>query len=512
MKISKGKALILTCILSSSIAFSTDAYAGSSSSQSAVKLGNELTTQLNEFNRIISSGNIAIINMKYDSLSNKIKQTEKAIGKVSGSANRKALQEKYVRNAKIARERVIYEVSQFRLLDTIDAEIANGNTSNVSSKLAKLTRLKERAKGIKAAGGYQSLPSLVSTSLTDWESDLRNYKNSSKENITKLNEVEPNDEDNTAMNISSGALLTGALDKDDLKDTYAFNVEKSGEVRVILAMDEGSFSVYDQNGIKVASDYTASTIDVDPGTYYVKVVGGYYSLPKYMPYQLKVTYPSATYNQTNDTLQSATKIQNGYSYSDSIDIAADVDYYKLEVTGPGQIEVYQDWNNDYTELSIRNQFGTVLESSEYNAQITFEAESAGTYYVAVRGTNDSYKSSKPYRINVSFPSNKTYFNSEFEGNETFANAMPILTNIVYSNKIKSYYDDDIFKVSLKQGKAFVFGEDIGIRIFDKYGNLIDEKPGYISTEYEVEIPKTDTYYVSLKGFAFPTHTDFIIKN
>lgn len=511
MKISKGKSLMLTCLLSSSIILAPNASAASSSSQKAVTLGNELTTQLNEFNRIISSGNIAIINMQYDSLSNKIKQTEAAIGKVSGSSNRRSLLEKYVKNAKIARERVIYEVSQFRFLDKIDREISNGNTSGVSSELAKLKRLKERAKNIKAAGGYSPLPKLISTSLTDWEEDLRSYKNTLKENTVKINEVEPNDDKDSAMAISSGVVINGLL-VEGQDDIYSINVESSGEVRVNIHNDDVKFKVYDENGMAVLDSlYRRGEFEAEKGTYYVELYNNRLYREDQVAYQLKVTYPSSKNNQSNDTLQTATNINNGMSYSDTIDTLGDIDYYKLDVKGPGQIEVFKDWNSEDTEITIRNQFGTILESNYLHDEIAFNAESAGTYYITVEEDQNSYSSSKPYRIKVSFPSNKTYFNSEFESNESFANAMPILTNVLYNNNVKNYWDDDIFTVNLKQGDAFLYGDDTAISVYDKYGTLIGKKLSFSSTD-KIEIPLNDIYYISVDAEYYPANVKFRIVN
>ncbi|MFD2216453.1 hypothetical protein [Metabacillus endolithicus] len=61
-----------------------------------------------------------LIDESYYNFGSEIKKTERAIGKVSGSASRKSLNDKYVTPAKIARERVIYEVSQVILIKDIE--------------------------------------------------------------------------------------------------------------------------------------------------------------------------------------------------------------------------------------------------------------------------------------------------------------------------------------------------------------------------------------------------------
>ena len=128
---------------------------------------------LTHFNRAIGSANIANVNNLYDSFTRKIRTTEVAIGQVYGSANRKALNDQYITPAKIAVERTIYEVSIYRLLLKIDVLISSNKIDQAKSELSKLDRLKRRAIEIKQAGGYQSLPSRISSDLNKLEENLR---------------------------------------------------------------------------------------------------------------------------------------------------------------------------------------------------------------------------------------------------------------------------------------------------------------------------------------------------
>ncbi|MED4533281.1 NlpC/P60 family protein [Metabacillus fastidiosus] len=142
----------------------------------AKKLGESLLNSLSSFERKINSGNLAEINEQYDSFSNKIKAVEKAIGKVSGKANRDNLNNKYVRPAKIARERVIYEISQYRLLKIINDFIATDDMENMKKEMAKLERLQKRAVQIKKDGGYEPLPPQIEAQLRDLIADLKLIK------------------------------------------------------------------------------------------------------------------------------------------------------------------------------------------------------------------------------------------------------------------------------------------------------------------------------------------------
>ncbi|MCM3410080.1 CAP domain-containing protein [Metabacillus litoralis] len=154
----------------------TPGKAEASSKSTAVDTGEYLLYLLKNYTKTINSGEIYDIDANYDNLSNQIKKTEKAIGKVSGASTRKALLKKYVNPAKIARERVIYEVSQYRLLKSIGKNAIANKESIVTSDLKKLDRLKRRAVEIKKAGGYQSVPSLITKQLESIELPLKNRK------------------------------------------------------------------------------------------------------------------------------------------------------------------------------------------------------------------------------------------------------------------------------------------------------------------------------------------------
>lgn len=139
----------------------------------AVKQGELLNSKLSEYNQVINGGNIEKINALYDTFTKQLKNEELKIGKVPGSTNRAKLNEKYVRPSKIAVERTIYEVSQFRLLNIINNLIEQKKVNEAKSKLQVLDRLKKRAVEIKRAGGYKVLPSTVDAVLRQKESSLR---------------------------------------------------------------------------------------------------------------------------------------------------------------------------------------------------------------------------------------------------------------------------------------------------------------------------------------------------
>ncbi|MED4454999.1 N-acetylmuramoyl-L-alanine amidase [Metabacillus fastidiosus] len=149
--------------------------------------GDTLKQYLGELEDTINRGQITEIDKQYDKYSNQIKKVEATIGKVPGSENRRILLDYYITPAKVAKERVIYEVSQYRLLNKLDVLIKQGKLSEAKNNFAVLERLKKRAVDIKIAGNYQELPTGIQQSLLQLEQrlkeDYETKENTPNENI-----------------------------------------------------------------------------------------------------------------------------------------------------------------------------------------------------------------------------------------------------------------------------------------------------------------------------------------
>ncbi|MEC2077849.1 Ig-like domain-containing protein [Metabacillus fastidiosus] len=90
----------------------------------------------------------------YDRLSAEIKKAEAVIGKVRGGQVREAFKDSFLLDAKLTREALIYEVSQYQLLNQINEKLKGEEVTakEIEADFAKLDRLKERAVAIKEAG------------------------------------------------------------------------------------------------------------------------------------------------------------------------------------------------------------------------------------------------------------------------------------------------------------------------------------------------------------------------
>ncbi|MGG3801365.1 hypothetical protein [Metabacillus fastidiosus] len=148
-------------------------------------LGGELKTATNALAAEIKAGKVdddTVIN--YNKLSAAIKKAEGVIGKVRGDQVRKAFGKSFLLDAKITRETIMYEVSQYQLLKQIDASVKAGQLDKADADFAKLERLKTRAVDIKAAGKklypdrtdvYPDLPT-IEKQLRDTEKAIRDAR------------------------------------------------------------------------------------------------------------------------------------------------------------------------------------------------------------------------------------------------------------------------------------------------------------------------------------------------
>lgn len=155
----------------------------------AVTQGEQLRKLTAQYNQLILTNDIEKINRFYDQFTSQLRKTEIMIGRVPGKTIRRQLNEKYVRPAKIARERTIYEVSQYRFMNIIQAKLSQANIETAQQDFKKLDRLVERSAAIKVAGNYEPLPSKIQQDLQRKYTEL---KDQYEELVRSLDPNNPN--------------------------------------------------------------------------------------------------------------------------------------------------------------------------------------------------------------------------------------------------------------------------------------------------------------------------------
>ncbi|MGG3806064.1 hypothetical protein [Metabacillus fastidiosus] len=486
----------------------------------AVNLGEQLKNTTEQYNQRINEGEMVTLNFQYDSLSSLISRTEKAIGKVPGHSVRKSLNEKYVNSAKIARERVIYEVSQFRLLNIIEGHLEEGNMTKLNYDLGKLNRLKSRAIEIKKAGGYASLPFSVQRTLSQWESDIRNHKLSTENQVIE-SEIEPNDTKDSANLIYSGVIYKGRTSIYQDVDYYKFVTNGPGEIRIILTdlpndyyfMNDYVTELYDRAGKRISSAVTygdpneAITVRGEyAGNYFVKVyrAGGNYD--DQHEYKLKATFKADNSNGSNDTKENATPIENGRYYQQTTELAPDNDWYSIVPDSKGDLYVTLDNLSHDFEVFLYNNVGEQIGRRSPAAgnrpeTIYVENANASTYYVLVSGGANS--KGYHYRLRADFAKKDNYFTGLAEPNNVKNNAFPLIKNISYEFKIENKLDKDWFKITPNAGTVKVVLDkmpaDYNLYVYDRYGTLLNFSinTGQSKEEIVYNVQEKGTYFIQV---------------
>lgn len=144
----------------------------SSPPKSVLTQGELLRIYTDHYNQVILTGNLVNLNSLYDAFTLQLKKTEAMVGRTSGKKNRQQLNDQYIRSAKIAKERTIYEISEYRLMNYIDAKLNQANIENAQNDFSKLARLRQRSVDIKNAGRYTLLPRVITQTLDKRELSL----------------------------------------------------------------------------------------------------------------------------------------------------------------------------------------------------------------------------------------------------------------------------------------------------------------------------------------------------
>lgn len=174
MKLAKR---ILSTLLIFSIVFSLGAanlaFAAPKAGTEAIHAGEKLNKLYNEMESLIVDGNLEQISKKYNSFDKQIKLVEGKIAKVNGKQTKENLHSKYLKKPVATKDRIRYEVSMFKLLNSLDPYLASSNEKKITAQLKKLEKLKVQAKDIKKRKKLKALPKEITKYLSNWESHVK---------------------------------------------------------------------------------------------------------------------------------------------------------------------------------------------------------------------------------------------------------------------------------------------------------------------------------------------------
>lgn len=218
----------------------------------------------------------------YNNLSATIRKAERVIGKIYGSEVREALQSSYLLDAKFAREAVIYEVSQYELMNEIAEQVAAGELTTAADNFKVLERLKVRAVEIKEDGRalypdrsdvYPDLPSIETQLRTAETAVTASYQAALTPAVESVSVVNAKQlEIKFNKSIKASTVVAGATSGTEVKDTLlngALTVSSLDGHAVVI---NSAKAVLSEDGKSLV--LTAQNSEVFSGRYDVAVAAG----------------------------------------------------------------------------------------------------------------------------------------------------------------------------------------------------------------------------------------------
>jgi hypothetical protein len=313
------------------------------------------------------------------------------------------------------------------------------------------------------------------------------------------------------------------------KDYYKLALEESGTLNVrfgIVPDPDNSghrwkISLMDENGIvyrntDVAANESSTTFESDvelpAGIYYILVepYSSYYTSKT--EYTLTVDYtaaPEKIYEtEANDTMAAANTVEPNTSVSGRTMTASDKDYYKLELTETGTLEIGFVYPGEkYFAIYLLDADGNTLQYMDYVYEDKTFPEfqvSAGTYYVYVTCQSSSIYYKDPYTVEFGFTAGTNIQAWESEPNDKVQTASTLEPNVPTGGRILTKSDKDYYKLVLdKSGDLYLHFE---ISDTSKYWHIyLTDETGKTTIAYcewvcedktlEHEDIKAGTYYV-----------------
>ena len=232
-----------------------------------------------------------------------------------------------------------------------------------------------------------------------------------------------------------------------------------------------------------------------------------------------------------DTYKVATDIFLGISQMGQIDSAEDVDYFRLEITEPGELTVYTTGSLD-TIGSIEDDAGVFAngdqEGDGNNFSIVYNAKPE-TYYIGVRGHQNATGN---YTLHTSFvpdleaplaPDEETSVDTPEiadDHGDLYKVATELFFDIPQTGQINSVNDIDYFRLEITEpGKLTVYTTGV----LDTIGSIEDDTGvAFIKGDQEgdgdnfriVCAAKPETYYIRVRGHQNATgnytlHANFV---
>ncbi|MCX6164500.1 MAG: PPC domain-containing protein [Ignavibacteriae bacterium] len=256
-----------------------------------------------------------------------------------------------------------------------------------------------------------------------------------------------------------------------------------------------------------------------PGTYYLKLQGGYWSSHGNDKYTVLVNLDASDTYEMNNTFSEAKLISLNNDIQGKIRPTGDVDYFKFITNSPGIIEITVENVPSNIDMDVylfdsqQNQVANSTGTTNGQSVFMFVLANTGTYFIKINGGYWSGGSTQFYKFSIKVDASDTY-----EVNNAFSEAKLISLNTNIQGKIRPSGDWDFFKFNVSSiGNIQVvvdpvpssFGMDI--YVYDTQQNQIAYSTGTSNGQpiyLNVNLTSIGTYYVKLGDYWGGNSTQF----
>ena len=353
--------------------------------------------------------------------------------------------------------------------------------------------------------------------------------------------VTDKEENNTiakAQKMTLGETIDGSIAEEGDIDHYSFTISSSGRVTLNITsyMQYYTLHIYDTEGTELwYTDYNewnsdvgfrkdTHTLDLNEGTYYLKVTGywygSWYASTGTYSIQTAFTSANATETESNNSIANADSVQLGNTIVGLIGINDRYDFYGFALGRSGRVTLNMTSYMQYYTLHIYDTEGTELwytDYNEWNSDVGFRKDTytidleAGTYYLKVTGYwyGGWYASTGTYSIQTAFTSANA---TETESNNSIAKANPITLNNTVKGLIGINDRYDFYCFTLDKDDSITlditsYMQYYTLHIYDSEGtelwytdyNEWNSTSGYRSDSYNLSA-STGTYYLKVTGY------------
>lgn len=337
---------------------------------------------------------------------------------------------------------------------------------------------------------------------------------------------EPNDIMYNAYPLQSAKSITSTLSTNVDHDWYKFTNTRSGKAHFRLTELKGNMkiTIYDEYGKYISDDttysesYTTLTVDLKEGNYFA-VISPYDWNDKISngKYTLKATFTNGQASfgadfEPNDIPHYAYPLKSGNLYPTTLNDETDVDWFKIQTLDDGDVQVALENLKGQVQVTLYDEsLSYIADQYTYSYSNTALTESVkkGTYYVRVRPNGwEQKRHSGSYSIRTTFNNLNKTFGTNFEPNNTFENAFPIVSGRVYATDLYNDVDVDWYRVKTdKDGTIRINLSNVNgrveVRLYDEYGNYRNSMDtwSYSSNYMETELKK-GTYFFRVKPYGW----------